>query len=236
MTEVTKHRIIGIAVLVALIVLISPLLNNHSDPARKLDEDFSIPAAPARPEASPIQLNMNQDAPLAPTQDFNPKPIARVNLDKPIESSRHVLINPEPKTTSNELSKKPVTEKLAAKINLEEPKTMQPSPSLSKTNTENPNPAPQQVKQTKPKAIVTNGWIVQLASFSNRSNAETLKRKLNSKGFTAYLSSAKNSKGLEITRLLVGPEKDRPTAENLAKRLQQSVKMKGIVLSQSIKG
>ena len=100
-----------------------------------------------------------------------------------------------------------------------------PKKVMSSTHQEKP------IKQTKQALIRPKGWLVQLAVFSNRTNAENLEKKLHTKGFPVILKRAKNAKGIEFTRLLVGPEKDRQSAQNLAQRLQQDMNMKGFVRS-----
>ena len=72
------------------------------------------------------------------------------------------------------------------------------------------HPAP---KAKQPVTIKT-GWIVQLGSFSNRSNAQGLADRVQKKGFAAYLTPVKRS-GKTLYRVRVGPSQ--PTRDKAAK-------------------
>ena len=69
-----------------------------------------------------------------------------------------------------------------------------------------------------------NGWVVQLGSFGNRTNAARLKNKVIKAGFAAYM--VPNG---ELFKVLVGPELNRPKAEALQKKLKEKFKMTGMV-------
>ena len=85
-----------------------------------------------------------------------------------------------------------------------------------------PKPAPQ------PAASTTGMWAVQLGSFSNKENAEKLAANLRKQGYAAFLSQLTTEDG-QLHRVRIGPQKDRESAEEMAKRLAK-VGQKGQVV------
>jgi len=80
------------------------------------------------------------------------------------------------------------------------------------------------------KSLTPKAWVVQLASFARQTNASTLAKELRDKGFAAYTQIITTAGGKRITRVLVGPEVKRDKAQKLLVKLQQVVKMKGILI------
>ena len=71
-----------------------------------------------------------------------------------------------------------------------------------------------------------SGFAVQLGSFSKSSNALGLRDKLKAKGYKAFVKTSGS-----VTRVYVGPQKNRAEAEKALKKLLADTKMKGIVVS-----
>ena len=94
-------------------------------------------------------------------------------------------------------------------------------------------------KQTKPlrittldkKAVPAHAWVIQLASFSDPANAKILQENLRKQGFAAYMQTAKNSKGITITRVLVGPEVSLKRAKKVLTKLEKKNHLKGQIIS-----
>lgn len=87
------------------------------------------------------------------------------------------------------------------------------------------DPAPVAAPQSNTEAA----WVVQVGSFSQSTNALTLRNKLRKKGFTAFVEKLK-TEGKTIYRVRIGPELQRANAEKQQKRLQRIMGMKGIVM------
>src|SRR5210317_994821 len=85
-----------------------------------------------------------------------------------------------------------------------------------------PKPAPQ------PAASTTGMWAVQLGSFSSKENAEKLAADLRKQGYAAFLSQLTTENG-QLHRVRIGPQKDRESAEEMARRLAK-VGQKGQVV------
>lgn len=73
-------------------------------------------------------------------------------------------------------------------------------------------------------------WNVQLGSFSNKSNAESLVRKLKSHGFKGYIKTSKNLDGQALTKVFVGPEVQRSKATETLEHLEKVLKLQGVVV------
>ncbi len=70
-------------------------------------------------------------------------------------------------------------------------------------------------------------WVVQVASFTKRSNAFSLRDKLKQNGFKVFIAPGSSASRY---RVRIGPVVTRTEADNLRLRLAQQHKLKGIVL------
>jgi DedD protein len=205
--NVFKQRMVGALVLIAVAVIFLPMLFTRQDETRQVQVD-----APAAPQA-----------PVAPQVKVEPVPV------------------PEPQM----LPEEPIVEEQAA------PATGQPSmpiapappvPSAPATPASKPaaKPAPAPATAPAPAAAATarpaapagvdaNGlsvsWSVQLASMSNRANADNLQKTLRAQGYNAYIRTAGG-----VNRVFVGPLIERAEADRLRDQLDKQQKLKGIVV------
>jgi len=97
-----------------------------------------------------------------------------------------------------------------------------------------PTPAPAQATAPVTPAADTsrvdaNGlsvtWAVQLASLSNRANADNLQKTLRTQGYNAYIRTSDG-----VNRVFVGPVIERVEADRLRDTLEKQQKIKGIVV------
>lgn len=220
----TKHRIIGIVVLVALAVIIIPLFFGRS-PEKGPRIASSIPNAPSKPEVqlaipSASQSNNASELAVQPLQPANASSTPGTNIAPAPEESADTTqatpaINPTPTTIP---AAAPVEPKAAPKIHHEpRTKTGTPKTKLAKHHSE-----------TK-LAAAGEAWTIQLASFSQRANAQQLIKQLRAKGFAAYLHEAKTKENL-VCRVFVGPELNRKKADSLAQKLHSEFHLKGVVV------
>ncbi|MCB1845010.1 MAG: SPOR domain-containing protein, partial [Halioglobus sp.] len=89
--------------------------------------------------------------------------------------------------------------------------TASPQPAAAAPAPKSDSPAPETRSST-------GMWAVQLGSFSNKANAERLAASLRSQGYAAFLSQLSSS-GAQLHRVRIGPQKDRESAEAVARRL-----------------
>ncbi|NER66306.1 SPOR domain-containing protein, partial [Pseudomonas sp. MAFF212427] len=92
-----------------------------------------------------------------------------------------------------------------------------------------PVATPAKAVATAPAKVDGNGlpvsWSVQLASLSNRANAENLQKTLRSQGYNAYIRAADGT-----NRVFVGPLIERAEAERLRDVINRQQKLKGFVV------
>ena len=155
---------------------------------------------PKEPERN-FDPSLLQDVPPGKTQP----PTADKRAEKPESPSKPVQVKPEPKP------RKKVT---AGKVM---PK--QPSSSPAK-------PA----KSTVPKPSVPSGWVVQVASLSNRESAVQLVRKLRRAGLDTLDPRPVNVKGKRFYRVQVGPEISKANAERHLALIKRVAGTKGKVM------
>lgn len=79
-------------------------------------------------------------------------------------------------------------------------------------------------------AIAGKAWLVQLGSFSNAANAESLQKKLRGQGYNAYLQKSKVSKNGQMMKVLVGPETQRAKAELVLNKINKELRLKGFIV------
>ena len=85
-------------------------------------------------------------------------------------------------------------------------------------------PAP---KTSKPAAVSESGegFVVQVAAVKERSEADTIAKRLSSKGFPSFVSSP-SAGAARVYRVRVGKYRDRSEAETVARRLEKEEQFK----------
>ena len=74
-----------------------------------------------------------------------------------------------------------------------------------------------------------SAWVVQIASLSNKENADRLVADLREKRYAAFLEQVQVN-GKNLYRVRVGPEIDRKTAERMAQEIHGTFNLKGQVI------
>lgn len=80
--------------------------------------------------------------------------------------------------------------------------------------------------------VDSDGWVVQLGSFSSSKNALGLRDKLRGNGYKAFVEQLQSNDG-PIYRVRVGPETYRDAAEKKRQQLEKDMGLKGLVMSHS---
>jgi DedD protein len=88
--------------------------------------------------------------------------------------------------------------------------------------------APPAQSSSKTAASAKSGYMVQVGSYSNKSNADKAAGKLRAKGYTVHTGPVKTSKGT-VTRVWLGPFKDRKTADKIKASVKRSTGMSAII-------
>lgn len=99
--------------------------------------------------------------------------------------------------------------------------------STKKTQGTEKNDLPKQsIKSTKTDPV---GWTIQLGTFSDAANVESLVAKLRLSGFTAYTVPNKLQKGV-LTKVFVGPNISKDKLTKIQKEVEKLTKLKGRVV------
>ena len=202
MNEKLKQRLVGAVILVSLAIIFIPMLLDGG-------ERSSMPT-------------FGSNIPDKPDYQFEPLEIPLQSVP-PISEERPVLVD-KPEPESEKTARAEESQKTTESPSPREAGAQKPRPKTEPTPT-----VPKQVSSTPATDSDQTAWVVQVGSFSQSSNALTLRDKLREKGFTAFVEKVKAG-GDMIYRVRIGPELKRENAEKQLQRLQRVMKMKGIVM------
>lgn len=192
MDENAKRRLVGAAVLVALMVIFVPMLV-HREGGEEFGEPIIIPDPPA--------FRQGFDASVEPgADDFRP-PIADPGVfdEDPAEARA-----PAPRSGDLRPGVNP-----GAVVRDASPPGREPA-NIPRTTPAPPSPDPGATDST-----AAQGWVVQVASLSAADAAERLRDELRTKGYPAFVQQV-DINGVIYHRVRVGPEADRARAERMA--------------------
>ena len=76
---------------------------------------------------------------------------------------------------------------------------------------------------------VLQGWVLQVASFTELKKAEDLRDRLIKAGHHAFVRPLVNSKGQQVIRVFVGPKADKQAMLAVKKQIDQSLKVNSLL-------
>ncbi|RMR31611.1 SPOR domain-containing protein [Pseudomonas syringae group genomosp. 3] len=206
--NVVKQRMVGALVLIAVAVIFLPMLFTREDETRQVQVE--APSAPQAPAVSKVKVD---PVPVPEPQVLPQEPVPG---DADMGSNNQppaMPIAPAPTAPATAPASKPAAKPAPA-----------PAPAPAATA-----PAPAPAKPAAPAGVDANGlsisWSVQLASMSNRANADNLQKTLRTQGYNAYIRTADG-----VNRVFVGPLIERAEADRLRDQLDKQQKLKGIVV------
>lgn len=187
-----KQRIVGAIVLVALAVIFLPMLFKQEDSVREV-----VVQAPPMPEAPAV--------PQFPVAEVAvPEPVIDDTWDEPLIS--------EAPSQGDSQTETPV----AAEVPIAD---AQPVPVQPAASQESPAEAQESKPQPAAPGIDKNNlpvsWSVQLASLTNKDNAQALRDNYRNKQYNAYVRSAEGTH-----RVFIGPLIKQTEAQAMCKRLK----------------
>ncbi|MGH8502650.1 MAG: SPOR domain-containing protein [Gammaproteobacteria bacterium] len=250
-----KQRLLGGALLVAMAVIFLPMLFDGSAREEPVTLDMDVPPEPAytfAPSSSPTpkaESEAKADVRLAPpaaqlkparvatpdnpatdspalqsaapgsTQADMPDKPKRAKADRPLKAKplERTVARPVEKTVAN---------KAATELAAVEPPAELPPPAAEPA----PPSASAAAEPAGDDASALGAWAVQVGSFSEHDNAQSLRDELKASGFAAFEEKVQSG-GQQVFRVKVGPEPDRARAEALRDRLQSQEDLQGIVVS-----
>lgn len=200
-----KQRMVGALVLIAIAVIFLPMLFSRQDEARRVQVD--APASPQTPVLPPVKV---ESVPVPEQQTLPQEPVPEEDAVVPVPI-------PSPVPAKPVVAARPAATAVAVA-----PAKPAPAPA--------PAPAkPAAAPVAEPSRVDANGlsvsWSVQLASLSNRANADNLQKTLRTQGYNAYIRTSDG-----VNRVFVGPLIERAEADRLRDQLDKQQKLKGIVV------
>ncbi len=213
-----RHRLTGAVVLILLAIVLLPMLLS-----KKPDTEVST--------APPVVMEVTKEGKKIFVSRISSTAGIEADKHQPDDSraekagSRKVPSESESDKSSSALFKPPSnTSKTSAKTAKSETGRKVAKPANSKTTSNSK-------KKTKSasKAVPAGNWILQVGVFSQSVNASKKVAELKKKGFQAKSGKVKTSKGT-VTKVWVGPFKDRKSAEKMQERLQHKTRQRGIVV------
>ncbi|MCV4341875.1 SPOR domain-containing protein [Pseudomonas capsici] len=215
--KVFKQRMVGALVLIAVAVIFLPMLFTRQDEVRQVQVE--APAASQAPVAPQVKVD---PVPVPEPQILPQEPVpGEEDMSTASQLPPSMPIAPAPPVAS-------APAQAPAQTAAPAPKPAKPAPAPATTPAA-PAPAPATTAKAAPSGVDANGlsvsWSVQLASMSNRANADNLQKTLRAQGYNAYIRTADG-----VNRVFVGPLIERAEADRLRDQLDKQQKLKGIVV------
>jgi len=236
-----KHRIIGLVVLIALIVIFLPMLIK-----KEHYNDRMVIQAPSKPKVTTKKFSMSNDTtPNVPVYPITKPSIATKStvmsnrlLTYRVKSklfqaqakngyqSKNGSIKSTPVLATQSLIK---THRLKNKITTgySSQSILRTAKFINPRMIEQKKISYQHVKQIT--QLHAQAWVVQIGSFSSIKHAQKLVAKLKSKGFKAFNYRAFINHN-SVNRVYIGPVVYRKQAQTLKEKLKSIMKLKGIIV------
>ena len=227
MDDALKRRLTGAVVLVSLAVIFVPMLVEEEPVLSPSIRESNIPVRPP-----PVLIDPESRRPPPPgprdagAADAGTEASADLSLpapekaaDTPVAEVPPAPPSPAPEAAPPEPVQKRVTET--------PPPPVEPAPAVAASEPpkapEKPAAAP--AKASKP----PSGWVVQVGTFADKSNAETTLARLRASGFDSFTEETRLG-GKTMYRVRVGPEIQRDRAEAQRAEILAKFKLEGQVL------
>lgn len=234
MDIILKQRLVGAIVLISLGVIFIPMLLSGKGELSSAKLESNIPPEPQYEIRQPLVLVPEPAMP----KTTAPEPRQVVTVTVP-EAGQKAAAKP-----AAEAAKRSATSAAAKQAQATSPSDKQTSSAssaalttthtksttASKTGSTAATPSKPVAKKPPPRpAPAVSGWVVQVGSFEQRSNANHLRDKLRNKGYASFVEPRKDKRD-SVYRVRIGPKLKRSEAEELQKKLLKREKLKGIVM------
>jgi DedD protein len=154
-------------------------------------------------------------------------------------ANQTALLSAEEQSSADEQSAAPIEQQpksksVSAKNELSEPSV---SPKVKKHKVitaekkQHSKVKPVNLSSTELAKLTSPAWVVQMGNFKDKSNARRLADKLRNAGYKAFTKEIKSAKGNVSTRVYIGPEFKQTVALQLSNKVEQEMKIHGIVVS-----
>lgn len=205
-----KHRILGAIIVVSLAVIFLPMILSDGN-------------APPRPESPASKVSE------APQPDTKVLHMPAASLDPALAPPASVAGASEPKAASPAQQGSPIKSDPTASA-LARPKTLdQKAPTKVVTTQRRESPATEDATKTDVPSK-TEGWILQVGTFSSDENARRLRDRLQKDGFLVNLQNVE-LKGRKVVRVRVGPFRQKHVAMEARSKIEKEVGLEGVILA-----
>jgi DedD protein len=214
MREGAKQRLVGAAVVVALVVIFVPMLFEAESPDSAPSDQLAIPEEPS------FEPDLKSEVFLGP-QDSGVG-----GFDPEAERETRPLALPP----AGDLDAASVADVPVEAAGGREPDA-DGEPTYPVVEEPLPPPVDAPVVEPPPPRSARDGmpsWVVQVASLGTPEAAGELEAKLRKAGFSAFVEQAE-VRGKQYYRVRVGPEVDRANAERVAARLREQQKLDTLI-------
>ncbi len=210
MSERIKHRLTGIVVLVSIGVIFLPAMMKKSN--QHFEESLNLSLKlPAKPVAPKVDI---------PQQTAMLKSVKIAHVELP-----HVNHQPEPAVIAKaqSLSQSPASVLVKVEMPLKSVLASAVVPSKAAV-------APAKAVAVKEPAVINKeGYGIQLASFSQESNARFLVARLRKQGYEASYTVYKSKKG-QFYKVVAGMGSKKIEAQNLKKQIATNLQLNGYLV------
>jgi len=254
MEEGVKRRLIGAAVVVALLVIFLPMLLEKETSPPVSEREMTIPPRPdfdqgydasvmenpVEPTASRFreyEEPLREDAPLL--RELPPSAL----IDAPATTVPEIL--PEPASVPigdrpPAPKRTPIPERRTPPATKPKPKPIpeqrtppaakpRPTPERKMPPAAKPTSEPARAQPPAPTSPASlSSWVIQVASLREHAHAYSMVQDLRAKGFPAYLEEVR-VKGKQWHRVRIGPESGRERIESMAASLRAKTPHKGLI-------
>lgn len=209
-----KQRLIGAIVIIALAVIFIPMILEGPERGSSTHTENMPP-----PPAIDYQTEVDLPVPLDSSESAEPveTPAATEAPEQEVSSLPEAAVSPaEPAPVAKPAPVKPV-------------ETAAPPPAPKPAVAKQPRPPAEKPAPKTVSAVAKGGWVLQVGSFTQQANAQSLRDRLKKAGYPVTVQVAKGADG-SVHRVLVGPVRDRPAAEKLRDKLAREQKLPAMVL------
>ncbi len=221
MNERLKHRLVGAAVLVSVVVILVPMVLK---PPSEVGKSVSLSSVTRQAQGSFDAGNRASGAPQHSHQpgEQDTAPSIQSRQRRAVEEANKL---PNGKNANEVILTESAVDGAGA---VPVPQTNRRTP-LRQNGIRVTGLKGEVISLTAPSDRKRQAWVVQLGSFSKRGNAVALRDRLQAQGYPAFVRpTAARETGL--TRVYVGPEISREEARQLSRALGKETQLSGLVV------
>lgn len=219
MKNQTKHRILGILVVTAFVILLLPFLQTE----KEIKPEIASAKTPAFPEQ--VKASYAEDT-------IQPEPLIEANANEeirniplPLAEEKEAITNvipiaPPVAVKENFHHEKVPLEKMNKKVAQNSPKIFAKKSFINDFSTD----------QNGLIKLKQSAWVIQIGSFRDKNEALRLVNRLRKNGYPAFIQNVK-TRFQSLTQVYIGPTTKQKEAFQLVDELAAAQHIKGIVVS-----